>query len=220
MVRSLDLKTVQLVPHLLWMEERCDQVAQCRDKSDEVTCRRLMLESSYEKTIPPITTISATNFTVVPVPVKVSILLMKIIKMEEVEHKIDLQFQITLQWNENRATFLNLKTETSLNALKENDIQQLWLPDVVYDNTDQKESTKLGDWKTSITITRKGNLTRAGSEEVDETEIFQGADNELTMQQTYTHNFQCEYMLHRYPFDTQASSNATYFIVFRCVQLR
>ena len=165
----------------------------------------LVLKEGYIMMIPPITALSSTDDTVVPVPVKVSILLMKIIKMEEVEHKIDLQFQITLQWKENRATFLNLKTETSLNALKENDIQQLWLPDVVYDNTYQKESTKLGDWKTSITITREGNLTRAGEEEVDEAEIFQGADNGLTMQQTYTHNFQCEYMLHRYPFDTQVS---------------
>ena len=77
------------------------------------------------------------------------------------------------------------------------------------DNTDQTESTKLGDWKTSIAITREGNLTRAGEEEVDEAEIFLGAENELTMQQTYTHNFQCEYMLHRYPFDTQASFNSS-----------
>ena len=130
---------------------------------------------------------------------------MKIIKMEEVEHKIDLKFQITLQWKENRATYYNLKDKASLNALKQNDIQQLWLPNVVYDNTDQTESTKLGDWETTIAITREGNLSRAGIEEVDEADIFQGAENELTMQQTYTHNFQCEYMLHRYPFDTQAS---------------
>ena len=66
--------------------------------------RDSLLESSYEKTIPPITTVSTSNFSVVPVPVKVSILLMKIIKMEEVEHKIDLQFQISRQWTENRAS--------------------------------------------------------------------------------------------------------------------
>ena len=118
---------------------------------------------------------------------------MKIIKMEEVEHKIDLKFKIILNWMENRATYYNLKEKTSINALKEDDINQLWLPNVVYDNTDQTESTKLGDWKTTITITREGNLTRAGVYELDEAEIFQGAENGLTMQQTYTHNFQCEY---------------------------
>ena len=38
---------------------------------------------------------------------------------------------------------------------------------------------------------------------VDETEIFQGAENSLRMQQTYTHDFQCLYHLAKYPFDTQ-----------------
>ena len=39
--------------------------------------------------------------------------------------------------------------------------------------------------------------------EVDESEIFKGAENGLTMRQTYTHRFQCNYLLSRYPFDTQ-----------------
>ena len=40
-------------------------------------------------------------------------------------------------------------------------------------------------------------------EEVDEREIFGGSENKLTMRQTYTHNFQCMYLLANYPFDTQ-----------------
>ena len=39
--------------------------------------------------------------------------------------------------------------------------------------------------------------------EVDESEIFKGSENGLTMRQTYTHRFQCNYLLSRYPFDTQ-----------------
>ena len=30
-----------------------------------------------------------------------------------------------------------------------------------------------------------------------------GDENSLSMRQTYTHRFQCRYLLHRYPFDTQ-----------------
>ena len=30
-----------------------------------------------------------------------------------------------------------------------------------------------------------------------------GEENSLAMRQTYTHRFQCRYLLHRYPFDTQ-----------------
>ena len=50
-----------------------------------MNCRRLMLESSYENTIPPITTVSATNFTIVPVPVNISLVLKKVVEIEEVQ---------------------------------------------------------------------------------------------------------------------------------------
>jgi len=104
--------------------------------------------------------------------------------------------------------FHNLKKKTSLNALAENDVDKLWLPLIVYDNTDQKESTRLGEygngeWITRVTVTREGNFTRNGVDEVDEAEIFEGAENRLTMNQTYTHEFQCEYALQLYPFDSQ-----------------
>ena len=59
------------------------------------------------------------------------------------------------------------------------------------------------EWGTTITVTREGDFTRSGIEEVDEAEIFEGAENRLTMNQTYTWEFQCKYKLQRYPFDTQ-----------------
>ena len=33
--------------------------------------------------------------------------------------------------------------------------------------------------------------------------MFQGEENTLTMNQTYSKEFQCLYLLQRYPFDTQ-----------------
>ena len=42
-------------------------------------------------------------------------------------------------------------------------------------------------------------------EVVDETEIYTGAENRLTMNQTYTREFQCIYELQRYPFDSQVN---------------
>ena len=99
--------------------------------------------------------------------------------------------------------------ETSLNALTDEDIKTIWLPLVVYDNTDQKEATRLGmewEWATRVTVTREGDFTRSGIEEVDEAEIFEGSENRLTMNQTYTWEFQCKYELQRYPFDTQVPS--------------
>ena len=121
-------------------------------------------------------------------------------------NSIHLQFQITLMWMENRVIYQNLKEQSSLNALTLEDIKAIWLPLIVYDNTDQKEVTRLGmdwEWATRLTVAREGDFIRSGLEEVDEVEIFKGAENSLTMNQTYTWEFQCKYQLQRYPFDTQ-----------------
>ena len=119
---------------------------------------------------------------------------------------MELQFQITLEWKENRATFRNLKKRTLLNALSEDDIKSIWLPLIVYTNTDQQQTTRLGmewEWSTNVQIKREGAFERSGYDEVEEIEIFKGAENSLIMEQTYTHNFQCVFQLKKYPFDTQ-----------------
>ena len=56
-----------------------------------------------------------------------------------------------------------------------------------------------------VAVVRESNFTRSGTEELDEAEVFPGSGNNPTMTQTYTLEFQCEYKLQRYPFDTQVS---------------
>ena len=176
----------------------------CRDKSDENGCRPILLESNYNKNIPPIGRSSEGGS--VPADVGVSLTLMKVVEIEERDHSVHLQFEINLQWRENRVKYQNLKEETSLNALNMEDVRNIWLPRIIYANTDQKESTRVGmdwEWATGVSVRREGEFTRSGMNEVDEAEIFEGADNILIMTQTYTHQFQCKYQLQQYPFDTQ-----------------
>ena len=189
------------------MEERCDQAPNCKDKSDEVDCRLLQLEKNYNKKVPPFT--SSQDNTIVPVQLDVFIDLLKVVEMEETNHKIDFQFSITLEWRENeRVLYHNLKRLASLNALSDKDIDQLWLPLVIYDNTDQKEMTRLGEygngeWNTRVSVVREGNITRSSLDVLDKIEIFAGGENRLSMEQVYTWEFQCFYNLQYYPFDTQ-----------------
>ena len=56
-----------------------------------------------------------------------------------------------------------------------------------------------------MTVTREGQFTNSRIEKVDEAQIFKGSENSLTMNHTYTHEFQCKYELQRYPFDTQVT---------------
>ena len=138
--------------------------------------------------------------------VAVSLTLHKIVAIHEEDHSIEFQFQIRLEWRENRARYHNLKVDSYFNALSEDEIESIWLPLVIYTNTDQQESSRLGwvnEWSTNVRVERKGNFTRSGFEVLDETEVFKGQENSLIMTQSYTHEFQCIYELERYPFDTQ-----------------
>ena len=46
-------------------------------------------------------------------------------------------------------------------------------------------------------------FNRSPVDEVDEREIFKGKENGLILKQAYTHEFQCVFDLHNYPFDQQ-----------------
>ena len=75
----------------------------------------------------------------------------------------------------------------------------------LFQNTDYNEAVRLEDADSKVFITREGDFTRADIFSVDEVEIFEGRENRITMVQTYSKKFHCTYLLHDYPFDTQAS---------------
>ena len=75
--------------------------------------------------------------------------------------------------------------------------------DIFLKNTDLNEAVTLDGADSTVFVTREGNFTQAGIEFVDETEIFEGRDNKITMVQTYSKSFHCSYLLHSFPFDTQ-----------------
>ena len=155
------------------------------------------------KSVPPISVYKGIKKMV---NVSVFIDLSKVVDINEEDYSVEMQFSITLRWLENRATYHNLKKDRSLNALTQKDIQLLWLPKVIYENTDQKESTRLGmdwEWETNRVVETNKSGIPVGLEVADETELFLGDENNLTMFQTYTHEFQCIFDLKMYPFDTQ-----------------
>ena len=191
------------------MDLRCNQLSDCRDKSDEKNCRILILEDGYNKEVPPVSSND-------PVNVSISIDLLRLVDINEEDYSIEIKFEISLEWKENRARYQNLKKTVALNALAQSDIQKLWLPEVIYENTDNEESTRIGEfgageWKTKVVVRREEeNGVMSGLESVDEIEMFNGSLNSLVMNQTYTHTFQCNYELSHYPFDTQVFSSVAH----------
>ena len=146
------------------MTKRCNQLPDCDDGSDEKGCRLFSLVEGYNKVVSPFN-ISDLDETFVKVPINVSLKLLKMFDIDERENTIDLQFQIILEWRDPRITFNNLKENVFFNFLTEEEVKMIWLPVLTYDNTDQKETTRLGEygkgeWSTTVEVSRDGKFTR------------------------------------------------------------
>ena len=183
------------------MEQRCDQIINCQDGSDEDNCKILEMRSNYNKRIPPFLFDSVNN-KIVPANVSVSIIILSFVNSAEVEHLFTLKFVFVMRWYDHRIKFYNLKLRRSDNALTVEDIGKLWIPNIIFSSTLANEAV-IGTKDTVLTITREGKHTPSEIHIMEEINIFEGIENVLTFEMTYTKSFQCEFQLAMYPFDTQ-----------------
>ena len=145
------------------MAKRCDQLPDCDDGSDEKGCKLFSMVDGYNKVVSPFKRMSFLNETLVPVSINVSLKLLKMVEIDERDNSIDLQFEIILEWRDSRIAYNNLKKDIFFNALTEDEISMIWLPVLIYVNTDQKETTRLGwitEWSTRVEVSRDGEFKR------------------------------------------------------------
>ena len=110
--------------HVSRMEERCNQIMNCKDKSDEINCNLIALEDNYSKNVPPFK-INPKDQSLTPAVVQVSTQLMNVLAISEFSHTINLKIGITLRWYENRVRYHNLKTEEALNVLSVFEVENI-----------------------------------------------------------------------------------------------
>ena len=188
----------------IYMEQRCDQALNCRDESDEVDCKTIVLKKSYRKTSPPVFVTEKNRIQMVnPATVMVTVTLLDISAIRESENEIDIKFACVFKCIESRGSYYNLKKKQSQNSLVKDEIEKIWIPNLIYRNNKDNDNTRLGLDRSSFFIDRKGNFTRSGLDVLDEIEIFRGIDNPIKMMQSYTKQFQCKFDLKVFPFDTQ-----------------
>ena len=135
------------------------------------------------------------------------IIIIIIIIIREADNEIDIKFIAQFDWFESRATFHNLKKKSSQNTLVLVDVKRLWIPNVIYRNNKDNDDTVSTLEKSKFKIGRLGNFSRSDLGTLDEIEIFEGKDNPISMIQSYTKPFKCNYDLMYFPFDTQVETN-------------
>ena len=115
-------------------------------------------QENYNKKIAPFTFDKVNNVNI-PVNINVSMSVIDIIKIEEVDHVYILKFRLVLEWYlfmqfiiirlcaykryDFRIKYFNLKKTRSQNSLALEDVERIWIPFLVFDNTESNEATKV-----------------------------------------------------------------------------
>ena len=177
--------------------ERCDGVPECGDFSDEKNCRLVNIDP--EKYLKGKTPPSETP----TLPVEVSSQVWKILDIKEVEQLTKIQFELSLKWFDARLEYYNLKDDENMNELLYEEKQKLWVPSIIFQNTESQLTTQ-NDVKSSMTVfkIKNGTFNTDGllSEDID---IYEGKDNPIIMSRVYDIEFLCDFQMQWYPFDTQ-----------------
>ena len=90
---------------------RCDGVANCKDLSDEKSCKLVNIdpEKYLKGKTPPSETAT--------LPVEVSGQVWKILEIQEVGQLTKIQFELSLKWFDSRLQYYNLKDNEKMNPL-------------------------------------------------------------------------------------------------------
>ena len=143
-----------------------------------------------------------------------SILLLQI---DEIGETFYVSFNQDAAWIDPRLVYKNLKRNTDLNVLSEDETDAIWTPQIVFYNTKGKEES-VADERTILSVIpgEEFKFERTDQTTFENIYMFQGGENNLKLSKTHDTKFLCQYDMAWYPFDTQI---CTMDIVLNIVQV-
>ena len=107
----------------------------CLDKSDEFNCHKVVVDEKYYLKAmipdPPKQDHDANG----KLKVYVDIEVLHIHALNEVHSMMTLKLKLTLKWIDTRLRFQHLKTNEDWNKLTPQEMDKIWMPDLVFQNT-------------------------------------------------------------------------------------
>ena len=107
-----------------------------------------------------------------------------------------------MEWVDARLEFYNIKMDETMNVVTIEELNRIWLPIIVFDNTESDQRTIL-DGKAFATIKRMNRGIGSDSTISEDIDIYKGSENTITMSRLYNIEFFCDYDMRWFPFDTQ-----------------
>ena len=118
-----------------------------------------------------------------------------------------LKFKVVLSWLDHRLVYKNLKEETKENLILTSVAEKIWVPPLIFKNSDTRPTTTFKDDGSVAIVAVKNSTGSPGPMHLNfESQVFSGAENPLKMMARYFTTFDCYYNLTWYPFDKQTCS--------------
>ena len=179
---------------------RCDSKTDCKDFTDEMDCRVIEFDSSYNKFLSPPVEEGKTKLSVLT-----SVSLHTVSDLDPVLATYEAEFTVTLQWKDERLSFNNLQAESNMNPIGPTETEKIWFPEFFFDNTKEKVKNIIDDLAV-LRVLRNGSGSLSSSEDTENKLIFRGGENWLQYRRFYSQKFHCNFYLNWYPFDYQTCS--------------
>ena len=158
-----------------------------------------MIDSTYNKAMTPPPLENNTK-----VGVELSVVLQTILNLDEIGGIMYIKYVLLATWRDPGLTFHNLKRDANRNLLSEMEWSRIWVPRVIFDNTEAAEKSIM-DKDAIIRVLANENFTHTTTDihHHQNIYIFKGKETKLEMSRVYNTEFLCEFTMAWYPFDTQ-----------------
>ena len=136
------------------------------------------------------------------VPVTISITVLNIPDLKELEGVWLPKFILKMVWFDARLQMQNLKDDMQLNVLTSEERNDPWIPIVIFNNNKDRKRLVL-DENTSLVVEKRGNNSDNTLGDIDAAEVYDGSENPFVYDRSYSLELECDFNLRSYPFDSQ-----------------
>ena len=179
------------------LQDRCDGQPECKDSTDEINCKVIETDQSYNKFLSP-----PPQSGYQKLHVYVSIKMHTLSSFDPIHSNYESKFSVNLKWFDSRLKFNNLRSLPESNSMGPDEKEKIWFPSFIFDNTKSKNDCLI-DRKSEIQVFRNGSGSISGMDSTENKLIYHGLDNYLIYDRYYNNIFECDFYLQWYPFDFQ-----------------